>query len=642
MLMDIREKIRGWIAYVIVGLISIPFVLWGVGEYLGGGQDATVAKVDGEEISARELDRAYAERRAQLVAQSEGQLTAEMFEQMGVKRRVLDELINERLLMNFVREQGYVIPDEVVASVVRGISAFQKDGQFDRETYERRVAQQGMTVEQFENDIRRNQLLGTLDRALVGSAFVTEPELRQLIALRDQTREVGLLRVNRQAVSDRLPEPGEADLRAYYDQHTQAFERPEQVRLAYLELTPEKLASAQEISEAALQSAYEDFRSREAGEEIRRVRHILIELPEDADAAEVDAARKTLEQAREAILSGEASFAEKAGELSEDRSTRDDGGDLGRVRDGEIDKAFDRAVASLDEGEISQPVRTPFGMHLIQVYDVEPASVPPLEDVRDRLLADLRRDAAERAYYDAAETLASVSYEQPDSLLPAAEAVGLSVQHSDWISRGQGEGIGQHADVREAAFDQAVLEEGYNSQLIELGSSHAVVIRVEEHREAQPRPFDEVEAEVREHWLRDAVESTLEEKVTAIRAALDEGRDPAEIASSDPAVDWIETARYRRGQPGETFPPAALRTAFGMLPPGDGDISVDVTSLSDGDRGVVLLSAVEAGESAEIDAETRNAMARQLESEQAGRLVAAFIDSLRAEADVTVNEKAID
>ncbi|MGM0516819.1 MAG: SurA N-terminal domain-containing protein [Pseudomonadota bacterium] len=642
MLMDIREKIRGWIAYVIVGLISIPFVLWGVGEYIGGGSDATVAEVDGEEISARELDRAYAERRAQMVAQSEGQLTAEMFEQMGVKRQVLDELINERLLVNFVREQGYVIPDEVVASVVRGISAFHRDGQFDRETYERRVAQQGMTVEQFENDIRRDQLFGTLDRALVGSAFVTEPEVRQMVALRDQTREVGLLRVDRQAVSDALPEPEEADLRAYYDEHAQTFERPEQVRLAYLELTPEKLAATQEVSDAALQSAYEDFRSREGREEVRRVRHILIELPEDADAAEVDAARKTLEQAREAILSGEAGFADKAAELSEDSSSRDDGGDLGQVRDGDIAEAFDRAVASLDEGETSEPVRTPFGMHLIKVYDVEPASVPPLEAVRDQLVADLRRDAAERAYYDAAEELASVSYEQPDSLLPAAEAVGLSVQHSDWLSRGQGEGIGEHAAVREAAFDEGVLGEGFNSQLVELGSNHAVVVRVEEHREAQPRPFEEVEADVREHWLRDAVETALEDKATTIRAALGEGREPAEIASPDPAVSWIETARYQRGQSGETLPPEALRTAFGMTPPREGESSVEVTSLAGGDRGVVVLSDVEAGEPAEIDAETRNSMARQLESDQVGRLIAAFIDSLRAEADVTVNEKAID
>ena len=642
MLMDIREKIRGWIAYVIVGLISIPFALWGVGEYLGGGGDATVAEVEGEPITARELDRAFAERRAQMVAQSDQQLTAEMFEQMGVKRQVLDELINERLLVNFVREQGYVIPNDVVAGVIRGIPAFQQDGEFDRETYERRVAQQGMTVEQFENDIRRDQLFGTLDRALVGSAFVTDPEVRQVVALRDQTREVGLVRIDREAVAEGLEAPAEDDLRAYYDEHAQAFERPEQVRLAYVELSPEQLASKQEISDAALQAAYDDFRSRESNEEIRRARHILIELPEDAGAAEVDAARETLAQARETIASGEATFAEKAQELSDDSSTRDDGGDLGRVRDGDIAEAFDQAVASLEEGEVSEPVRTPFGLHLIQVYGVEAAAVPPLEQVRDQLLEDLRRDAAERAYYDAAEQLASVSYEQPDSLVPAAEAVGLSIQQSDWIGRNTGEGIAQHAEVRESAFDEGVLGEGFNSQLIELGPNHAVVVRVEAHREAQPRPFEEVEAQVREQWQRDAVEAAIEDKAEAIRAALESDNDPAEVAATDPTARWIETAQYQRGEAGRSMPAEALRSAFAMTPPAEGERSLGITRLAAGDRGVVILSDVQAGVPGELDAETRNLMARQLESDQVRRLIAALMASLREEADVTVNEQAID
>jgi len=642
MLMDIREKIRGWIAYVIVGLISIPFVLWGVGEYIGGGSDATVAEVDGESITARELDRAFAERRAQMVAQSDRQLTAEMFEQMGVKRQVLDELINERLLVNFVREQGYLIPDDVVASVLRGIPAFQKDGEFDREAYERRVAQQGMTVEQFENDIRRDQLFGTLDRALVGSAFVTEPEVRQIVALRDQVREVGMVRIDRQAMADGIAAPEEGELRAYYDENVQAFERPEQVRLAYVELSPERLASTQEISEAALQSAYDDFRSREGNQEVRRARHILIELPEDADAAEVDAARESLEQAREAIVSGQATVAEKAAELSDDTSSRDDGGDLGAVRDGDIDAAFDRVVASLEEGEVSEPVRTPFGLHLIKVYQVDQATAPPLEEMRDQLLEDLRRDAAERAYYDAAEQLASVSYEQPDSLVPAAEAVGLSIRKSDWIARDAGDGIGRHPAVREAAFDEGVLTEGFNSKLIELGPNHAVVVRVEAHREAQPRPFEEVEAQVREQWQSDAVETALEDKAAAIRAALAQGEDPAGVVSSEPAADWVEAARYERGQAGEALPAEALRTAFGMTPPADGERAVGITRLAGGDRAVVVLFDVRAGEPGELDAETRQRMARQLESDQAGRLIAAFMDSLREEADVSVNEQAID
>ncbi|WP_372591017.1 SurA N-terminal domain-containing protein [Guyparkeria sp.] len=642
MLMDIREKIRGWLAYVIVGLISIPFMLWGVGEYMGGGSDPTVAEVDGEEITARELDRAFAERRAQLIAESDEQLTAEMFEEMGLKRQVLDEIINERLLVSFIREQGYVVPDDRVAAVIRGISAFHADGGFDRETYERRLAQQGMSVEQFENDVRRDQLFNTLDRALIGSAFVTDPEVRQLVALRDQSREVGLIRIDREQVAESLPEPDEADLRAYHEEHAETFERPEQVRLAYIEITPERLAASQDISEAALASAYEDYKARQEGEEAKRVRHILIQLPDDADAADVDAARESLEQARATIVSGEASFAEKAAELSDDTSSRDEGGDLGRVREGDIAESFDQALASLGEGEISEPVRTRFGWHLIEVYDVEEAAVPPLEEVRGELLEDLRQDAAERAYYDAAEELASVSYEQPDSLVPASEAIGLPIEQSGWVSRDSGDGIGQHAGVRDAAFDEGVLEERFNSQLIEIGSSHGVVVRVEDYREAQPLPFEEVEAQVREQWERDAIDEAMGEMAESMRAALDDGSDPSQVVADEPAADWVEAGWYQRGESDEQMPVEALQAAFGMTPPASDAVASAVTTLRNGDRVVLRLSGVRAGEPTELDAEARQLMARQLEANQSDRLIATFMRSLRAEADVNIRERAID
>jgi len=642
MLMDIREKIRGWLAYVIVGLISIPFALWGVGEYLGGGKEQTVAVVEGTEITARQLDQAFSERRQQLIAQSDRQITAEMIEQMGLKRQVLDQMINERLLVSFVREQGYVVPDELVAATIRGISAFQSDGQFDRELYQRRLSQQRLTVDQFENDIRRDLLFNTLDNALVGSAFVTEPEVRQLVSLRDQSRRLGLMRIDRDAVADGIEPADEATLQAYYEEHAAAFQRPEQVRLAYVEITPEALAGEQEVSEAALQSAYEDFRAREGGEGVRKARHILVEVPGDADAAAVDEARERLEAARQAILDDEASFEDKAAELSDDASSRDDGGNLGRIEEGDIAESFYDAVAGLEEGAISEPVRTRFGWHLIQVYEVGQAEVAPLQSVRDELLVRLRRDQAESAYYDAAETLASISYEQPDSLVPAAEALGLSVQDSDWISRNAGDGVGQYAAVRAAAFDEAVLEERFNSQLIELDDSHAVVVRVEEHREAQARPFEAVRDEVAGQWRAETLATTLAERSDAVEEALSQGADPAELAGQSSAASWHEPAWYERRDAGEAMPPAALSAGFALTPPAEGERATATTTLEGGDRAVVVLSGVKAGQPAELDAETRSQLALQLQNNQANRLIEAFMRSLRDESDVEIREDALD
>ena len=642
MLMDIREKIRGWLAYVIVGLISIPFALWGVGEYLGGGKEQPVAVVDGTEITARELDQAFSERRQQLIAQSNRQITAEMIEQMGLKRQVLDQMINERLLVSFVREQGYVVPDQLVAATIRGISAFQTDGEFDREVYERRLSQQGMTVDQFENDVRRDLLFNTLDNALVGSAFVTDPEVQQLVALRDQSRRLGLMRLDRDTVAEGIETADEATLRAYYDERKADFQRPEQVRLAYVEITPEALAADQEVSEAALQSAYDDYRARQAGETARKARHILIQVPSDADAEAVEAAREQLETARQAIVAGEASFEEKAAELSDDASSRDSGGDLGRVEEGDIAESFYQAVAGLDEGAVSEPVRTRFGWHLIQVYEVGEADVAPLDTVRDELLARLRRDQAESAYYDAAETLASVSYEQPDSLVPAAEALGLSVENSDWISRNTGDGIGQYPAVREAAFAEAVLGERFNSQLIELDNSHAVVVRVEAHREAEARSFEAVRDEVAAQWRAETLAATLAERSAAIEDALSKGSDPVALADESAAAAWQEPAWYERRDADEAMPAAALSAGFALTPPGEGGLATATTTLEGGDKAVVALMAVKAGEPAELDAETRSRLALQLQNNQANRLIDAFMRSLRAESDVEIREDALD
>ncbi|MCL7744320.1 SurA N-terminal domain-containing protein [Guyparkeria hydrothermalis] len=642
MLMDIREKIRGWLAYVIVGLISIPFALWGVGEYLGGGKEQPVAVVDGNEITARELDQAFSDRRQQLIAQSNRQITAEMIEQMGLKRQVLDQMINERLLVTFVREQGYVVPDQLVAATIRDISAFQTNGQFDREVYQRRLAQQGMTVDQFESDVRRDLLFNTLDNALVGSAFVTDPEVQQLVALRDQSRRLGLMRIDRDAVADAIDPADEATLRAYYEEHEADFQRPEQVRLSYVEITPETLAAEQEISEAALQSAYEDFKAREAGEAVRKARHILIQVPGDADAETIESARERLENARQAIADGEASFEDKAAELSDDASTSDRGGDLGRVEEGDISESFYQAVADLEEGAVSEPVRTRFGWHLIQVYEVGEAEVAPLEAVRDDLLADLRRDQAESAYYDAAETLASTSYEQPDSLVPAAEALSLSVETSDWISREKGKGIGQYPAVRAAAFDEAVVGERFNSELIELDNSHAVVVRVEAHRDAEARPFEAVRDEVAAQWRAETLETTLAERADALQEALAKGSDPAALAEESAAASWLAPAWYERRDAGEDMPAAALTAGFALTPPGEGEIATASTTLKGGDKAVVALMGVKAGQPAELDAETRSQLARQLQNNQANRLIEAFMRSLRAESEVEIREDALD
>ena len=276
------------------------------------------------------------------------------------------------------------------------------------------------------------------------------------------------------------------------------------------------------------------------------------------------------------------------------------------------------------------------------MYEVGQAEVPPLEEARGELIEQLKQDAAERAYYDAAEQLASVSYEQPDSLVPAAEAVGLEIETTDWISRGSGDGIGERRVVREAAFGEAVLEERFNSQLIDLDNSHAVVLRVEEHRQAQPLPFEEVRDQVVAQWRAEQLEGAIAELAEAVESDLSAGKNPAERVAEVDAARWTPTQWYGRSDASDQMPSAALSAAFGLARPGDDAFTTTTARLAGGDAAVVVLSDVRAGEPAELDAETRNVLAGQLENNQANRLIDAFMRSLRAEADVEIRDKAFD
>jgi len=591
MLQTIRDRAHGWIAWAIVFLISVPFALWGIQSYLDIGGEPIAAKVNGVEITQRDLDRRVQQARMRLREQLGAAYDATQFDDKQLRREALDSMIRETLLVDISNRMGLRVSDQELRAQILAEPAFQRDGRFDSPSYENMLQLQGMSPAMFEAQLRQ-RLVGTqLARAVVDSELVTSAEREGFLRLSGQKRAVAWLRIPASRFMDEAP-VDDADIRAYYEANAARFRTPEQVKLDYLVLDVATLATKTDLSEEELRRAYESDQARFGQPERRKVRHILLPVPSAADAAADAAVRDQIEAVRKRIEGGEP-FDQVAKEVSKDPGSAAQGGSLGDIERGIMDPAFDEAAFSLSPGELSEPVKTRFGYHLIEVESVTPAAVKPFEEVRDQLREELAKQRAEALFYDMGERLANVVYESSDSLKPAAEELGLTIQHSDWIGREGGEGLLGSPKVTSAAFSEDVLNERRNSDLIEPEKDvlQAVVVRVVDHREAAAIPLDEVREEIVAALRQERARKAAGEAAAAAAEQLRKGADWAAVAGKDQVED---PGSVQRSDP--KLPAPVSETAFTLPVPAAGQASVGTAVFDDGDAAVVRVTGVEPGE----------------------------------------------
>lgn len=629
MLQTIRERAQGWIAWAIVILITIPFALWGVQSYFGGAVKTVVASVDGVEISQREFERQYRNARRIRRDRLGADYDPASFPDQELRRQVLESMIRETLLLTRSREMGLRASDEEIRLAIMANPAFQADGQFDKQAYERALAIQGLSPAQFEQQLRQRLVGSQLQRGVLGSEIITDRELMTALQLLRQERKVSFLRVEARQLVDDGPVSEEA-IQAYYDTHPEALEAPEQVKLEYLVLNEKTIGEAAVPGEEELRRRYEADKDRFGQLERRQVRHILITVNPDEEGAEAQA-RQAIAAARERILSGEP-FAEVAEEVSEDPESAARGGLLGEIEAGMMDQAFDTAAFGLSEGEISEPIRTPFGYHIIRVDEILPASIRPFEEVKGELAEEAAKERYENIYYDWAERLATEAYEAVDTLKPAAEALGLEIRTSDWVTRSGGEGVLASPRVISAAFSDEVVREGLNSELIEpeRGKLEAIVLRVVDHREASLKPLDAV---------RDEILAALRAEQSQ-RAALDLAKTLVERLREGERLDavsddWPVTHAGMIGR-GATDVPAAVRSlAFRLPHPTPGGASYGSTLLDNGDIAVVAVTEVRDGTEGTDDASVARDQERDvLRQSVAAQYFSAMLDDMVERAKI--------
>lgn len=626
MLHYIRDRAQGWIAWFIVGLISIPFALWGVNSYMTGASDVVVAEVNGHEINQTELQQSLQQYRDQMRNVLGEQFDPAMFEGAAVKRNILDGLIEQRLLHEASQKLGQTVNDASVSEMIRSNPAFQRDGQFDPDYYAMMLARVGYSPASFEAQLRNDLLTQELTRNIQRSAIVTPVQLDRVLELEKQQREIAYGVVPLQNYVDKVSIDDEA-VRAYYDNNKTAYTAPEQVRVNYVELNIDSIADTITVDEEALQQFYVDNESQFVGPEQRRVSHILIEGDDEQALAEIEKIAERLQQGED--------FGTLAKAESQDTGSAAQGGDLGYFGPDVMEPAFEEAAFALENvGDISEPVQTEFGYHLIKLTGVESPEVQDFSDVRTEVEQRYRSQQAEAQFYDKAEQLANLSFENPDSLDVAAEELGLEIQTTPLFTRGGTEsGISSETKVVEAAFSEDVLQNELNSAVIELSDTHLVVIHKNKHIPESVLPFESVKPAIEQQLLFDEASQFAREKGEAIVAELKTGAEAQTLLES-----WQPAAFY--GRDSEAVSQQILQRAFEMQKP-ESQAQYTGFTADNGNYVVIKLTDVQNGQTADVEAEERQSIEEQLQQMMSNAELQAFIASLRADADIEIRDKSL-
>lgn len=629
MLTTIREKIQGWIAAVIVAFLIVPFALWGINYYFEGGQP-NVATVNGTPITVDSYRRALDDQRRALVQMLGRNADPRLFDNPAFRERVLDGLIDDILLAEDVEARGYRVSDAELARQIRAAPQFQRDGRFDAQLYETLLRGAGTDPRSFEARLRRDLLVRQAQSGFVAGAFVTDTQIERLLRLQGQEREAVVAMLRPAQLYERV-RVSAAEIEQEYHAHPERYRTEERVRIEYLRLSVADLAQGVRLEEAEVRQALAEAAKAASGREERRASHILIRIEPPGDAAAEQAAVRRVEELRARAAAG-ADFAALAREHSQDPGSAAQGGDLGVVGRGVFVREFEEALYALRRpGELSGPVRTQFGVHLIRLTEVRRPPAPRID--RAQIEAELRTHRAEERFFDMAERFQNLVYEQADSLVPAAEALGLQIGRSEWFTRAGGPGIAANPRVVAAAFEPEVLEQGRNSAAFEPEPNVLVALRVVGHEPARPRPLAEVRTGIEQALREKAVEAEAARLAAGALERLQAGGTTLEAVARESGMVLQPLRRYARGNGAD---PALIEALFRAARPEPGRRVYGGARLADGGRALFALERVIEPQRVALDGPQAAGLRRALENRHGSGHFEAYRAGLRAAARIKV------
>ncbi|EIK52012.1 PpiC-type peptidyl-prolyl cis-trans isomerase [Stutzerimonas stutzeri TS44] len=611
MLQNIRDNSQGWIAKTIIGVIVVLLALTGFEAIFNTtSNDNSAAEVNGEKIARYDLDQAVNMQRRQLAQQLGGDFDASMLDDKLLRDAALSSLIERTLLLQGAQQNSFDFSTQALDQLILQTPEFQVDGVFNAARFDQVIQQMGYSRLQFRDLLKQEMLIGQLRAGISGTGFVTEQQVDNFARLEMQTRDFSSLIV---AADASAMAPSDDEIRKFYEENAERFRSPEQVVLEYVELNKEAFFDQVEVSDEALQELYQKQIANLS--EQRRAAHILIEENDPK-------AKATLEDLSKRLQAGE-DFAALAKEYSQDPGSASEGGDLGFAGRDVYDPAFEEALYALQEGQVSAPVQTEFGWHLIKLLGVQSPEIPSFDSMKPELVRELKAQQVEQRYVEVSKQLEDSAFEASDLAQPAQE-LGLTVQTTPAFPREGGEGIAANRQVIQAAFSDEVLVDGANSSVIELDPDTTVVVRVKQHLEAKALELEQV---------RDTIVQQLQRSKAAEKAR-SEGEELLAKLRDGQAVQqqWQVVEAATRSQEG--VQPAVLQAVFRMPKPVAKDQPTYTgMSLANGDFVVLRLNGVSEPEQALSDAERDN-YRRFLASRVGQQDFAAYRQKLQEQAEI--------
>ena len=520
MLGAIRNKSKGWVAYLIVGLITVPFALFGIQDYASRSANTAIAKVDGEDIDINIYYQELSTQQRNLQQQLGAAYTQEI--DNVLKQNLLDSLINEKLIENYANSLDIVTLDDEVKSVIEMNQAFLVDGEFSQDRYLQLLRLNSYSPAAYE--IAQSKALNReqIKRNLSGSAFMSSTQAKQLNDLASQEREVSYLALNTENYKDEVS-VSQSQISDYFNENRSSFVEGRKVKVDFVELTLDSMEEPESPSNDDLKNLYDDNAELYTNPERRRAQHILVESEE--------LAKDLLNQIKEG-----ADFAELAKANSEDTSSSEEGGDLGFFERELMGAEFDEAAFAMNIGDVSEVVATDYGyFHIIKLTDIEPETMQSFDEVQEQLVSLYIRTAKEKLLFGSLEEFMNLSYEE--SLDMVADQFGLELQTSDFF----GEGSSQYDPKFVAsAFSSAVIDDGENSEVMEISPEKFVVIALSDLQSEREKDLSEVEGQIKSVLKTLAAKEIIDNLAENIASALSSGDEQtANQLISENNLEWV-------------------------------------------------------------------------------------------------------
>ena len=623
MLDAIRKHTTGWMAKLVLALITVPFALFGIDSYLNqAGRDIAVAKVNGDKISIQEYSNAIENVRNRM--QADGKVDKALLDSPQLKQSVLDGLITRRLVNAEIRKANFKISDEQLSQHILGMPEFQENGKFSEDIYQKTLAQNKLTATKFENDRRSELLTQQARNGLAALVSVPKGVAEQTLKFTYQQREVSVAEIKTaQFISQVKVTPEQ--VKAYYELHKDKFVVPEQVKLEFAMLSAASFVAQMKVDDKEIKDFYDANSAKFQGDEQRHASHILISRgTTDKDKA---AAKAKAEDILAQLRKSPKSFEALAMKYSQDPSGAK-GGDLGTFGRGAMVKPFEDAVFGMKVGQISDLVESEFGYHIIRLDGISGQN-NSFTSFKLQIKGELSWQKAQAKYAELADDFSNTVYEQSGSLKPAADKFNLQLQTSGWLSRDDGAKFFKNEKLMNSVFSDAVLKEKRNTEAIEVSPNNMMSARVVDYKASAPRTFDEVKG---------GIEAVLKLE-QAVKLAADKGAASlAKLKAGDAGKDleWITPVTVDRKN-AQGLTDVVMNQVFKIdaikLPAYAGFVNgktsytiVKILSVAN------ALKDDEAKKTAEVD----------LQTAMAAEYVSAYGQSLKAKSDVVVNRKLLE